>query len=383
MQIGNEDLDRVCRDAIVPALSACGLDPKRVDKHNEGGLLKSEIIKFIEKADIVVADVTNERPNCYLEIGYTMGVDKFRNLILTARHDHNQDSPDHKPGGPKVHFDLQGYDVLFWTPSKIEDFRIELEKRIRRRQAIMIPAPVAGRSPWDDAWINEQRTAATAGLSKIERTGYMEVRFALAEPKTSKTQQELLAAARDAVIHTTGWPFALVLDRDEFKPRPKTFGVVADITGTLSPSLYDYWALKRNGDFYSLRSFWEDGRVEGKMGFNVRITQVCEVLLYCARLYERLGIENTGSVNIAIRHAGLKGRELVSAGGTRHLWGGRRTSEDVVEHEVSIPLAKIESDLVVIVKDFIRPLFTMFEFFELADNVFEDIVDGFVSGEVT
>ncbi len=69
MQIGNQELDRVCKQAIVPALNACGLDPKRVDKHNQGGLLKSEMIAFIEGSDIIIADLTNERQNCYLEVG--------------------------------------------------------------------------------------------------------------------------------------------------------------------------------------------------------------------------------------------------------------------------------------------------------------------------
>jgi hypothetical protein len=208
MQIGDAELDRVCRDAIVPALKACGLDPKRVDKHNQGGLLKSEIISFIEKADIIVADVTNERPNCYLEVGYTMGVDKFRNLILTAREDHNQDSPRHKAGGHKVHFDLTGYDVLFWDPARVEDFRVELEKRIRRRQAIEVPATSASPSPWTQSWVDDQRKAALVGLERIGRSGYMEVAFALSQPKPWKTQQELVAAARSSVI-STGWPFAL------------------------------------------------------------------------------------------------------------------------------------------------------------------------------
>lgn len=47
MQIGNPNLDIVCKEAIVPALKLCGFDPKRVDKHTEGGLLKSEIVGFI------------------------------------------------------------------------------------------------------------------------------------------------------------------------------------------------------------------------------------------------------------------------------------------------------------------------------------------------
>jgi nucleoside 2-deoxyribosyltransferase len=88
MQIGNPALDKVCEDAILPSLRENGFDPKRVDKHNQGGLLKNEIIKFIENSDIIIADLINERPNCYLEIGYAMGVGKLRNLILTAREDH-------------------------------------------------------------------------------------------------------------------------------------------------------------------------------------------------------------------------------------------------------------------------------------------------------
>lgn len=116
MQIGNQELDTICKDIFVPALKACGFDPKRVDKHNKGGLLKSEIVQFIKDSDIILADLTNERPNCYLEVGYTMGLNKFQNLILTAREDHNPDSLNYVKNGRKVHFDLSGYDILFWDP---------------------------------------------------------------------------------------------------------------------------------------------------------------------------------------------------------------------------------------------------------------------------
>ncbi|MHB8466745.1 MAG: hypothetical protein ACYDD7_18165 [Acidimicrobiales bacterium] len=116
MQIGDDQLDRLCDAAIVPAIETAGFVPRRVDRHNQGDLLKSEIIAFIERAEIIVADVTNERPNCYLEIGYAMGLVKKRNLILTVREDHHHASPNYVNGGPKVHFDLEGYDLLFWDP---------------------------------------------------------------------------------------------------------------------------------------------------------------------------------------------------------------------------------------------------------------------------
>jgi hypothetical protein len=141
MHIGDEDLDAVYERVMVPALLACDFVPKRVDRHNAGGLLYSEIISFIEESDFIVADLTNERPNCYLEVGYAMGIGRFTDLILTAREDHRVESPQHRRGGPKVHFDLAGYDILFWDPDRLDDFRAELEKRIQRRQHILFESP--------------------------------------------------------------------------------------------------------------------------------------------------------------------------------------------------------------------------------------------------
>ena len=82
MQIGNTDLDRIFEDILTPAMTDCGLDVRRVDRDNEGGLLKAEIMSLIEESEIIVADLTNERPNCYLEVGYAMGLGKNRNLLL-------------------------------------------------------------------------------------------------------------------------------------------------------------------------------------------------------------------------------------------------------------------------------------------------------------
>ena len=137
MQIGNPELEVVYERVMVPALHSCGLAPKRVDRHNAGGLLYSEIIALIEESDLIVADLTNERPNCYLEVGYAFGIGRSTNLILTAREDHRADSPRHRHGGPKVHFDLAGYDILFWAPSRLGAFRNELEKRAMRRLRLL------------------------------------------------------------------------------------------------------------------------------------------------------------------------------------------------------------------------------------------------------
>ena len=137
MQIGDRQLERVYEEAIVPALKTCGLEPRRVDRHNRGGLLHSEIIGYLEESEIIIADLTNERPNCYLEVGYAFGVGRFTNVVLTAREDHNADSVHYQPQGPKVHFDLVGYDILFWEPTNLTGFRSELIKRVERRRTLL------------------------------------------------------------------------------------------------------------------------------------------------------------------------------------------------------------------------------------------------------
>lgn len=379
--IGNAELDQVVASAIVPALVACGLEPKRVDKHNKGGLLKTEIIEFIETSDIIVADLTHERPNCYLEIGYVMGVDKFRNLILTVREDHFPESENFKKGGPKIHFDLAGYDILAWHPSDINGFRKELEKRIRRRLAIITPPPEAASVPLESNWFAEQRKQADEGMKKTPRTAYMELSFALASRTEQFSLPALNKAAETAPIHTFGWPIAVYLTRDGFRPRPRSDGVFAEVIAEKNES-YDFWALRRNGDFFWRGSLFEDERRPGDLFFDTRIVRVTEALLYCGRLYTALGVDRQRVVTITVRHVGLKGRTLSSANSRRHVSVRDTAHEEESVMSFSVRLEQLESDLVPLVKSVVSPMFALFDFFELGDQVYEELVNNFVEGKV-
>lgn len=380
MQIGNAELDHACKEAIVPALTACGFDPKRVDKHNQGGLLKSEIIGFLERSEIIVADLTNERPNCYLEIGYAMGLGRFRNLVLTVREDHSPESPSYVRGGPKIHFDLAGYDILFWSANDLDAFRVELERKIRRRMAVVAPPEATAVPTWDPEWVSAQRGVALQGLSSAGGKAFMEARFALGPPKPTRTQRELDEAARGAQILTFGWPIAVYLgNRDELRPRPRADGIVAEVP---IDRRYDYWAIRRNGDFYFLGSLFEDASDPSKLFFNTRIVRVTETLLYCARLYARLGVDPTARVSIAIRHGGLKGRTIGSSNPDRSLLPYAPAIEDEAEVEIKTSLQEIESNLVRLVKQLVAPVFVLFDFFEPGDSIYEEIVNSFVAGRI-
>jgi hypothetical protein len=380
MQIGDTSLDEMCRRSIVPAITACGLEARRVDKHNQGGILKSEIVQFLETSEIIVADLTNERPNVYLEIGYAMGLDKFRNLILTVRHDHFLDSPKYVRGGPRIHFDLAGYEILAWHPENLDEFRMELEKRIRRRRAVVALALPSG-SALDDVWIEDQRNTANAGLANIGRSGFMEVRAGLLPPKPDKNQRELNQAARASQIETFGWPIAVYVDDDRFRPRPRADGIFASIAPESKQS-YDYWTIRRNGDVFIVGSLFEDEQRSDTIFFDTRIIRVAEAFLYLLRLYSQLGIDRATRVEVVVRHGGLRGRVLSASSPRRLMHSRRSTQEDRIESPIHDSLEGLEANLAKHVEAVVAPLLTLFDFFELRASDYEQLVNDFVAGVV-
>jgi hypothetical protein len=123
MQIGNESLDKMFEEVYRPIAQELGLELFRVDKDNEGDLIKKTIDKYIEEAEIIIADLTNERPSCYHEVGYAYGLRKYLNVILTVREDHLPASNNFDSKGPKIHFDLNDYPIIPWEKEKINEFK--------------------------------------------------------------------------------------------------------------------------------------------------------------------------------------------------------------------------------------------------------------------
>ncbi len=137
MQIGDVEMDKIWTNVYLPVIQDFKFDPRRIDRHNTGRFLMSEVVDLLNRSRLIIADLTNERPNCYLEVGYALGTEKFNHLILCAREDHNPESPNYQKGGPKVHFDIGGYDILFWNENKIDDFKTALAKKINYRLEVI------------------------------------------------------------------------------------------------------------------------------------------------------------------------------------------------------------------------------------------------------
>lgn len=379
MQIGDAYLDSVYQEAIRPAIEECGLAAKRVDKHTEGGLLKSEIIEFIRSARIVIADVTNERPNCYLEIGFCMGTGKFSNLVLTARHDHLPTHPAYSPNGPRVHFDLQGYDMLFWDPANLRTFREDLVRRIRRRLSIAErPTPrVAGKEEPGGDWM---RAFVMGSRQEMERRGFsrfMEIEYWVSCASFRWEQDALLAAARVAQVPTSGWPIGMVLEPpDAGAPRPRKGGIHAEIEGGPSTNAYDAWAVNLAGHFVQTDSPVEAMTGADEVQFDTTIRRVAEALIHARRLYKALEVPDSQEISVRIGHYGLIDKALGAADEGRYLSFARRSSEDRVVQEIDVPLRDLAGDsLARQVELLLTPLFMVFQFMRIDSSVYNQIVD--------
>lgn len=111
----SEEFQNVYDFGIYPAVRNCGYICERVDETHFTGDILGRIRNGIETADIVIADLTEGRPNVYLEVGYAWG--KGIPVIFVARR------------GEKLHFDVSTHRCIFY--GRFNQFAIDLEELIR------------------------------------------------------------------------------------------------------------------------------------------------------------------------------------------------------------------------------------------------------------
>lgn len=212
----------------------------------------------------------------------------------------------------------------------------------------------------------------------------------LVDCEATATPAQLLEAARAAQIHTFGWPIAVIIHSQEGYPKPISDGIVNEVVGRVGAlfgegASYDYWTIRRNGDFYLLHSYFEDKRTPPgtALFFNTRIVRTTELLLYVARLYGQLGIPDSCEARVSLVHAGLKGRALRPSSPDRSLPLESECREESIRTEIQVDLSKITDELPQLVKELLAPVFMLFGFQEFSDAVYEDIIDKFLQGKVT
>jgi hypothetical protein len=119
-----EELDNVFY-AIKQICNRKGYDVKRVDEGSLSEIIFAEIIESIVSSNVIIADVTQNNPNVFLEIGYSWAIGK--EVLLIA------DQLD------KLPFDIRGHRIIAYgdpsNASKIEKALIEpIESAVQKSQ---------------------------------------------------------------------------------------------------------------------------------------------------------------------------------------------------------------------------------------------------------
>jgi hypothetical protein len=109
-----EEFEDIYQFGIYASIRRCGYICEKVDESVFAGSIIDRIMDGIRSANFVIADLTLEKPNVYLEVGYAWGMNKP--VILVARE------------GQRLHFDLSHHKCLFYkTIGKLAE---SLEKSV-------------------------------------------------------------------------------------------------------------------------------------------------------------------------------------------------------------------------------------------------------------
>lgn len=103
--------------AIKPVLQEFGFEVlTQIDRYGPG-TINADMLEEMKASNLIIIDITGERPNCYFEIGYGKGLNKP--VIITAK------------DGTKLHFDIAGERCLLWKSWE------DLDAKLRRALAEM------------------------------------------------------------------------------------------------------------------------------------------------------------------------------------------------------------------------------------------------------
>lgn len=245
-------------------------------------------------------------------------------------------------------------------------------------------APETITTPQIDApkWLSERRDLRYE-LLEISGPGWFEI-AAYIDPPVSSTRADLLEAVRKSTIPTFGWPLGVALRSGSEAPSPTNHGIAATVLDTSDEehSRYDDWELRTDGSYHLIKDLFEDQRNRNDAFFlDTRIVRITETLLFLRNLYENLGADGTSVLYLDISHGGLTGRYLRTASPARDILASYRCSIDEVSGSLKTPLNAIDVNLVNLVKSVGAPLFEMFDFFVLGDNVYEEMVTKYATGE--
>jgi hypothetical protein len=111
----NAEVDHNYEFVIKPAIEKLQFSVQRADEIAHTRTITDVIISAINRSRFVIADLTEERPNCYYEVGYAHS--QRKPVIILAKE------------GTARHFDLAAHKWIYW--SNYKDLKNKFEKEIQ------------------------------------------------------------------------------------------------------------------------------------------------------------------------------------------------------------------------------------------------------------
>lgn len=240
--------------------------------------IAATILEKIDQCDIFACDVSiinqgattrlTPNPNVLIELGYALKRLGWSRILMIQNTEFGnvEDLP----------FDLRMKRVIPYIAREEDENRAEERKKLKStlvkalkevfrhlpKSKVDDPESVDIPTKSDYVWRDNMRQMAMEEYSKSGLTAYVEAFSTISLPRKDSSQNDLLEAVRTSKISTFGWPIGVMgFGSDEMKPKPLKDGIMNSIFG-LNEKSYDFWALKKDGSFYLLKSLFEDNRSE-------------------------------------------------------------------------------------------------------------------------
>ena len=120
--------DQLYADVIRPVVAERGFDVIRADDDFGPGLIIADVVRRIQEAEVIIADITPENQNVFYEVGYAHALGK-PTILLAEK-------------GKRLPFDVSGFRTLFYENSIAGKAAVEQGLR-RHVEAITRERPAA------------------------------------------------------------------------------------------------------------------------------------------------------------------------------------------------------------------------------------------------
>lgn len=135
----NPIIEELIKKVYEPATESLNYKLIFQEQNEPKGSIHEDIWNYIESSNIIICDLTNKRPNCFIEYGYALA--KNKHIILCVEETEGKT----KDGYIKVPFDTQNQKYSFWKKEwlqnnneiELEKFKQELIDRIQMKLQII------------------------------------------------------------------------------------------------------------------------------------------------------------------------------------------------------------------------------------------------------